>query len=166
MKRISVLLAILAALALPGLAAGQGSGGDAYSEDIPGAGGNQPSNGDNGANGSGGDSGGSAVPSDTDSGLAAEGEDGAAAAELAQATKPDGSGTSATNGVDGTASSGGNAAAAPDSDNSGIGAVVSDLAGGSDDGMGVLLPIILGSVLIAGAAFVYLRRTGGSTGSA
>jgi len=165
-KKFSILLAMLIALALPGAAVGQGSGGDVYEEDVPGAGGNQPSSGNNGDNGSGG--GGSALPSDSgsQSGLAAKGEDGAAAAELAQSTSPGGSGSSATGGDDGTSLSGGEAAADPDTESSGPGGVAVDLLGGSDDGMGLLLPIILASVLVAGAAFVLIRRSGGSTGSA
>ncbi len=171
MKKISTLLAVVAALALPGVAMGQGSGADEYSEDIPGGGGNQPSN----QNDNGGTSGGSAIPSGTQADLAAQGDDGAAAANLAQETGPSGNGNGGkSNGAGsgdgaGGTGSGGDVNLTPadsDSSGSGIGDVVADLAGGSDDGMGLLLPIILGSVLVAAVAFVLIRRGGGSPGSA
>ena len=175
MKKISTLLAVVAALALPGVAMGQGSGADEYSEDIPGGGGNQPSNQNGG--GSGGTGGGSTLPSGTQADLAAQGDDGAAAANLAQQTGPgengnggksNGAGSGDGAGGTGSGSSGDVNLAPADSDSSGsgIGGVVADLAGGSDDGMGLLLPIILGSVLVAAVAFVLFRRGGGSPGSA
>ena len=159
---------------------GQGSGADEYTEDIPGGGGNNPSNQNNGGSGSGSDGtgSGSTLPSGTQADLAAQGDDGAAAANLAQQTGPGGNGNgngAKSNGAgsgDGAGAgsgSGGDVNLTPadsDSSGSGVGDVVADLAGGSDDGMGLLLPIILGSVLIAAVAFVLIRRGGGSPGSA
>lgn len=182
-KRISILLVVFAAFALPGVALGQGagSGADEYSEDIPGGGGNQPSNENNGGSGGSGGgstgSGGTPLPSGTQGELEAQGGDGAAAANLAQSTGPKGErGANGANDANGGGAGAGGTATSPDgevavspgsdSSGSGVGEVVGELAGGSEDGMGILLPIILGSVLVAAVAFVLIRRSGGSAGSA
>ncbi len=168
MKKIATLLAVFATLVMPCMALAQGSGGDAYTEDIPGPGGNPPSN--EGGNGGSvpGDT--QSLPGETQSDFAAEGDDGAAAANLAQSTGPDGNGsngdgTGAGQTDDAATASGSSDSSDSDSD-SGFGEAVVELVGGSDDGMGPLLPIILGSALIAAVAFVIFRRSGGSTGSA
>jgi len=156
-KFVSALI-VLAMLALPGQALAQGSGGDVYTEDPPVAGNDDPPNGNNGGN-----DGGSSVPSGTQS------EDSAAAADLAESTDPDGDGSSAGgssgsgSGNDGSGSSG---AETSSGSSAGVDDVVGEIAGGSDDGAGILLPMILGAVLVAGVAFVVIRRRGGSPGTA
>lgn len=163
--------------AFPGVALGQGSGADEYTENIPGGGGNTPTNNNGNGSGGGSDGGGSPLPQGAQEALAQQGSDGAAAANLAAETGPN---RNATSGKQGGGSGGdgaggglsggeGSSLSTPtksDSGGSGIGEVVGELAGGSDDGMGILLPIILGSVLVAAVAFVLIRRTGGPAGPA
>jgi len=180
MKNFAAILAVVAMFAFPGVAFGQGgSGADAYEENIPGGGGNTPSN-DNG--GQSGTDGGSSLPEGTQGALEEQGADGAAAANLAEQTGPGGNGSRGDNSTGSGAGNGAGSGSSPDgevnltpaddkpagsSSGSGIDEVVGELAGGSDDGMGILLPIILGSVLVAGVAFVLIRRSsGGSAGSA
>ena len=92
------------------------------------------------------------LPADTQSDFAAEGDDGAAAANLAQSTGPDGNapnggGQGAGQADDASTASGNSGSDGSGSDSgSGFGEAVVELVGGSDDGMGLLLPIILGSV--------------------
>jgi hypothetical protein len=135
---------------------------DEYSESIPGACGNEPTSqhterGDTaGGGGSTGGSGpGSSISTDTADELQSLGSDGAAAAALAEATAPPSDGSSNRGG----ASSGDEA-----SDDGGSGSVLSGVqnavSGDSSDGMGILLPLLLGVVLLAGVAYVVRRRTG------
>ena len=141
---MTMLVAVLTALALPSaaLAGGGNSAIEEYVLDIPSGGGA-----DHGA------------PSDTDAGstlspstetaLDAEGEDGAAAAKLAKATGP------------GRNSEGGRPEGpAEESGGSGIADVIGDVASGSDAGMGLVLPIVLGLALIGAVGAVIVRRSG------
>jgi hypothetical protein len=171
MRVTTASLAILAMLAAPGVATAQGpgnGGADEYSETIPGAGGNHPTS--PGGGGGGGEpgeptgGGGPLTPAQI-AALEAAGEDGAAAAALAQSTGRDtkqtaGKGSGATADEDG-ASSG---ASSGDSAGSGITELVGDVAAGSDDGMGPVLPIILAAALIGAIAFLIVRRGGGQAG--
>jgi len=157
-KFVSALI-VLAMLALPGQALAQGSGGDVYTEDPPTAGNGNPP---------GGNDGGSSPSSGTPGDAAVQSEDSAAAADLAESTDPDGDGSSAGgssgsgSGNDGSGSSG----VTSSGSSAGVDDVVGEIAGGSDDGAGILLPMILGAVLLAGVAFVVIRRRGGSPGTA
>ena len=54
--------------------------------------------------------------------------------------------------------------AAP-ADDSGVAEVVGDLASGSDDGMGIVLPIVLAVAALAAIAFFAARRSRGRTGN-
>jgi hypothetical protein len=153
MRRVSCFLvataALLAFAAVPGLAAAQDNSAiDEYTENVPGAGGDRPSRGVDG--GSGGESG-STLPPASSGALASEGADGAAAAALAQATaparEPGGSTARDREGAGGGLPS--------------VGDIVAWVGGGSDsDGLGIVLPIILGSVLVAAVLFLLARRRG------
>jgi hypothetical protein len=169
MKKLAAVLVALVIVALPAMASAQGGSGiDEYTEDVPGGGGGTPSNDGNG--------GGAPLPGASQDALQEQGTDGAAAAELAESTGPgNGSGGGGGEGGGTGSDSGSGPAGSPtnpastgggDSSGSGIDDVVVELAGGSEDGMGILLPIILGSVLVAAVAFVLIRRGGGSPGSA
>jgi hypothetical protein len=140
------LLAVILALTAPAVASAQGPGGtDEYVEQLPQAGGNNPSQ--------------SSADPETDEPLTPsqeeaveeQGADGSAAIELAQATGPDGGGNS---------SQGGSGDGQSESDaRSRLPAVVGDVASGSDDtDMGVLLPLVIGATLVAALAFVIIRR--------
>ena len=190
MRRVIIVSAVLAALAaLPTIASAQSgapeSGVGEYTENIPGAGGNQPENG-GGQGGSGGSGGsgqggsGEAAPGGTatDTGLPPEvvnefeqqGADGAAAAALAQSTSPSGSNQGA-----GQPGSGGQAAGDAGQISSGdgqggVGGVVEKIVGvnsaSQSDGMGIALPVILGSSLLAALLFLFVRRRGLGPGNA
>ena len=148
MRTSIALLAIFALFAVPGAAFAQGPGGaDEYTETLPGAGGNQQS-------GSG-----PLTPDEVEA-LEAQGPDGAAAAEAAQATGPDA--TAGVGGEDTAAGDGdGSSAAASDGESGGAGIteLVGDVAGGSDDGMGPVLPIVLAVALIGAVGFLIARRS-------
>ncbi len=124
---------------------------DEYTEMIPGADGDKPSRHlDN--QGSGSDS--PALPPKVARRLERLGPDGAAVARIAEATGPriDREGRSKNDSSD---------AADVDGDAGGdspIRALVADVIGGSDDGLGPMLPVILGLSLLAALAFALLRR--------
>jgi hypothetical protein len=163
---------IVAMLAVPGVAVAQapGNGGaDEYTETLPGAGGNTPSNQGGGGSG-GGESGaptasGPLTPAQV-AALEAQDEDGAAAAALAEQSGPDRSGGEDTGaaGSDGSDTAGSDTAGSGTADDSGIREVVGNVASGSDDGMGAALPIILAATLIGALAFLIVRRSGGRAG--
>jgi hypothetical protein len=155
-----VLCVLCALLAVPATASAQGNAAqDEYTENVPGAGGDRPSN----EPGSGSPGGGSLPPGTTEQ-LQALGADGAAAAALAESTGSDRRG----DGRDGPGSGpGSGAAAAADgsSGGGGVGEVVEDFVTGSedDDGIGITLPLILGASLLAAIGFLLARRRGGTT---
>lgn len=76
------------------------------------------------------------------------GADGRAAADLAKATAPKGGEKSATGSGEGD-------------DGSALAGITDALGGGSDDGMGWLLPAALIGTFLAGVLFVLLRRRAG-----
>jgi hypothetical protein len=173
-------LAIVAVLAVPSTSAAQapGGGADQYSETFPGAGGNRPSNG-GGSGGAGGSGGGQSDPSSGPltpaqvEALEAQGADGAAAAAAAQSSGPEGAPGAgedgkAVGGNQGSAAEGnsGSPAGEGDSEGSGVPELVGDVASGSDDGMGPVLPIVLAVALIGAVAFLIARRGGGQAGRA
>ena len=133
-------------LLAPTVASAQG-GTDEYVEQLPGAGGNEPSEQ-------------SAGDPETDDSLTPaqedvveeQGADGSAALDLAQATGPDGGGDSAQGGSGGGDQAGSKAG-------TGLPGVVGNVAGESDDsGTGILLPLVIGGTLVAALAFVVIRR--------
>jgi hypothetical protein len=161
-------LAILALLVVPGVAAAQGAGNggaDEYTEIFPGAGGNHPSNTGGGGGEPGEPSGGGSLTPSQIAALEAQGSDGAAAAALAQSTGPDAN-RGAGGASNGAAAGDANGSPADDSGGSGIPQVIGDLAGGSDDGMGPVLPIILVAAAIGALGFLIVRRGGGQAGRA
>jgi hypothetical protein len=117
---------------------GGGSAIDQYQEDLPGPGGNKPTQGI-------GPGGGHNLPPGTASALQSKGQAGAVAAALAAATAPRGH-----NRGGGKGSTGG----------SGAGSSVGRLFGGSGSGgMGALFPILLAGIALAsGLAFAARRR--------
>lgn len=155
-KFIIAVVALCALLALPAAGYAQSdSGNDEYTENVPGGGGDKPSS-DVNRDGGG-------LPPGSAQAFQALGADGQAAAALAQATAP----RRAARGRNGdTGSAGGGAESEPaagnDAGGGGIGDVVRDIAGGSDDGdgMGVALPLILGASLLGAVAFLLARRRG------
>lgn len=169
MRRICTLIAATALLvsAVPAMAMAQGNAGvDEYTETVPGAGGDKPSMG-GGGDGSGESSGGGPLTPSQVAALEEQGPDGAAAAGLAQSTGPDSKGT--PGGKEGESFAGTEApSGAPGSDTSGSGipGAIGDLAGGSDSGMGLVLPIVLVAALLGAVAFVIARRGGGQAGPA
>jgi hypothetical protein len=163
-------LALLATLLLPAVAGAQGNAGiDQYTETPPtadgesdgaafGASGNGGGSG-SGAEGEGG--GGEPLPADTRDALESLGSDGAAAADIAEATAP-----SSGSGADG-GERGGFEASRPTGEGSGggsgdgIGGVVDALAGSDSEGLGVTLPLILLLSLLGVLGLVVSRsRTG------
>jgi hypothetical protein len=125
---------------------------------IPGGDGDKPSRDvDRGASGNGPDSSSPVLPPAVTRALEQQGAAGEAVARIAEATAPrverkgQPNGGSAAPGVD----------TDTDTDTGGdspIASVVADVIGGSDDGLGPVLPVILGVSLLAAVAFVLLRR--------
>lgn len=153
-------LALLLLAGLPGSAlAAPGSAIDEYQEHVPGGGRDRPSD----EIGSGSGSGPSTLPPGALQALQAEGADGAAAARLAEATGPDA-------GRDGDGANGAQSASGSEDDAGGaIGEVLDQLFGGGageagEDGMGILLPLILGLSALAALVFVLMRRRGETEG--
>jgi hypothetical protein len=121
---------------------------DEYTETVPGACGNEQPG---GSDGSGGSDSGSSLPPAASQALAALGPAGQGVADFAEATAPDGGGNDSGTGSEGSGSAGGSGASA-----------VIDAAGGSDDGgLGIVLPLILGGVAVAGLTYAVMRRRGG-----
>ena len=151
------LLAVILALLAPGtVASAQGPGGtDEYVEQLPGAGGNNPTS----QSSEDPETDEPLTPSDAEA-VEEQGADGSAAVELAQTTGPDdGGGDSAQGGSGGKGQPGSDAG-------SGLPEVIGDVAGGSDDSdMGVLLPVVIGATLVAALAFVIIRRRRRHAGS-
>ena len=191
MRKLPLLLALTALLAFPPYTSGQGpdSGIDQYQENIPGAGGDRPSDGGNkGSGGSGGSvegpggTGGSGSAGGTGSALSpqaldtleAQGPVGAAVAGLAEATAPSAGARSAAGdrGAPGGAGprkgQGDEASVTAASEEgaseegSGPANVLDALFGGLGGGMGIALPIILGGGLLAALLSLVARhRRGG-----
>lgn len=162
------------------------SGADQYTEGTPGAGGNTPSGGggkDNkggsGGSGSGNESGsgdGQSLPSDTVAALESQGDEGAQAAAVLQASAPGGERLrdaieKKRSGEGGAASSGnggsgpGEESAAGAKSEQGLSDAVTTAFGGSENGMGSLFPILLGLVLVGAIALAVARNRSGSGGS-
>jgi hypothetical protein len=160
-RAVHGLVAILGVLAIAGPAAASheiippdNSGVGQYTENVPGAGGDKPSDDLGGGSGSGGSGSGSAgsdagLPPGTADALESQGPDGQAAANLAQATSPG-------RGEDGADRAGGDAPGADDG--SAIGDVIGQLGASDSGGMGIALPIVLGLSLVAAAVLVLARR--------
>lgn len=166
MRRVLIALAVASWLAvLPTAIANaqtslppDNSGVDQYTENVPGAGGDEPSSqigsgGGAGSNGGGG-GGGSRLPPRVAHEFGHAGSDGAAAASLAEATAPDGADAA---GVD--SARGGNRSRA--SSGGGVGGIVGTGVGAASTGsygMGIALPIILAATLVAALGFLLSRR--------
>jgi hypothetical protein len=156
-KAMTIVAAIvLASVALPTTALGQGNAGvDEYVEDLPGPGGGDPTK---GGDDSGDPGGGPLAPAEVAS-LEELGSDGAAAAALAQ-----GAGPRDVNHAD---NAGGSKPAPSGDDNrSGPAEVLGTLTGNADSGMGLAFPIVLGATLVAAVAYLLVRRTRGRSGPA
>lgn len=163
MRWITLSIAVLAAaLVAPGVAVAQelppgSSGVDQYTENIPGPGGDKPSNGLDKPDG--GNSDGGNLPPGVAEELAAQGADGTRAAILADVTAPERS-------KRGEKARGDGGAAGDGADGGGtIAGIVSALVG-SDGGMGVFLPILLVVTLLVALAVAAtrLRRRGQPAG--
>jgi hypothetical protein len=151
------------------------SGIDQYTESIPGAGGNHPTSGGHGGGNVGGGGGNpSAVSPSVIRTLSSQGPAGRGAARLATATAPNLRGTGADsiraagrnastgngggNGGSERGTSRGNGAGDSAGSGSAAKAIGAELTGsGADTGMGIWLPIILGSTLAAALALTVLR---------
>jgi hypothetical protein len=157
-KAMTILAALgLMAVALPTTALGQGNAGvDEYVENLPGPGGGDPTAGGDDSDDPGG--GGPLTQAEVAS-LEELGSDGAAAAALAQ-----GSGPQDANDADNAGGS--RPAPSGDDDRSGAAEVLGTLTGNSDSGMGIALPILLGTTLVAALAFLLVRRSRGRPGPA
>ena len=163
-KWIATALA-LTLLALPGAALAQGgAAGDQYTEQVPNAAGGNGSGGggdlDGSAAGTGsgsGSGGGNGAPlgSATVDRFNKGGADGNAAADLAGKTAPD---SAALN------DSAAQAQAGSTADTGSVFGASGDSAG-SDDGMGIWLPIILALVLLGGLGYAWKRRRDDSSGT-
>jgi hypothetical protein len=166
MLRRLVAVAVIAMLACPAGAAAQGalppgdSGVDEYVEGVPGPKGSVPS----GSVGKGKDRGDKALPPGVVRQLEALGEDGRAAAELAEATAPSRADRAgARKARDGEAGgSSGSAGGGNDSGGSAIAEVVGKMVGGGEGGMGLALPLILLVTVLSAIAVVVARRSRGA----
>ncbi len=137
---------VLAPVAVPTAALGQGNAGvDEYVEELPGAGGGKPDKG-------GGDDGGGGplTPAQVTS-LEELGSDGAAAAALAQGSGPRMTGRVTPATVTRRPPSVTSARASPTS--------WAPSTGDSESGSGVALPIVLVAALVAAVAFLLFRRS-------
>jgi hypothetical protein len=172
----SILAGVIVAAALAAPAAAQlppdNSAVDEYTENVPGAGGDKPSQdvgggsgggaaggGGSSDGGSGGSDSGGALPADTSSELEQAGAQGAAAADLAQATAPN----------DKQPRDAGKAGGSSGKDDAAVGSTAGDRgsqgitpaassSGDDDGGIGIGLPIALVAIAAAGAAVLVLRR--------
>jgi hypothetical protein len=159
-------LAILSLLAIVSPAAAshetippENSGVGQYTENVPGAGGDKPSDDLGGGSGSGGSGSGSSgsdaglPPGTADAldSLASKGPVGAAAAGLARAGASD-------NAQGGGAGRAGSPGSAGEDDGSFLGETFGQLTDSDSDGMGIALPIVLGLSLVAAAVLVLARR--------
>jgi hypothetical protein len=139
---------------------------DEYTEGIPGSGGETPS-GDSG-NGGGG-SGDSTLSPSVAGALESQGADGAATAALAEATAPSGADQAPQGTESQSSASDSDSSVAPStanaSDPDGLAAAVDAVTGEGEDGMGFLLPILLGAIAL-GVILLVLRRQGDDAGTA
>jgi hypothetical protein len=115
---------------------------DQYAETVPDACGDRPVG--------GGEGDANAVPPGTAAELEALGDDGTAALELARSTAP----------RNGDRDAGG---AAAEPDDGGLGdvadGIVEALGGSSGSGLGILLPLLMAGILVAGIAYARRRRS-------
>jgi hypothetical protein len=160
MRIFCVSTSLLAALLFPVAAAAKtvppgNSGADQYSETLPGAGGNDKTN----AGGSSGGSQDDVLSATAQKNLDQLGGAGQATADLAEATAPQRQGTGQDK------RQGDRKATDNDpSGSSGFVDVLGQVAGNDDSGgMGIMLPLILASSLLAAFAFLWVRRRGGGT---
>ena len=149
MRRICVAILASALLAAPATVRAQdslppgNSGVDQYTENVPGPGGDKPTN-PGGGGGSGGGGGGNGELSTAEAqALTDQGPNGAAAAALAEETAP----PKATDADSVARRSGGD-----DGNGFSVDDVFSALTGSDSAGMGVFLPILLGASLLAAIA--------------
>ena len=165
-RLIIAMVALCGLLALPAAAHAQdNSAEDEYTEHVPGGGGDKPSDNPGGGHGNG-----DALPPGSEQDLQELGADGEAAANLAQATAPKGRGAGEQDASDKESSDaqGGGSAAGGSEGDGGLsvddGNPVVDVlnVASGDDGMGIVLPLILGLSLLAGIGFLLSRRRGGS----
>ena len=143
---------------------------DQYIESSPSAEGNEPTGGGGSQNGGGGGGGGGGGDSpvltpEQSENLAGQGADGAGVANLTEATAPPGgsrdAGSGSGAGGDAGNSQGSSGGAGSNSDtgsSSGGLAGAFDAVAGSDDGLGIALPLILAAVAVAGIAIGWRRR--------
>lgn len=132
---------------------------DQYSETVPGPCGDQPV----GPGAGGGSGGGTPLPAGVLEDLEALGPDGAAAAALAQATGP-GKGSEGSGGPGSSGGEAGDASGLPEASAGGslLAGVVDAITGGAgdgdEDGLGLILPLILLAVVVAGVIYGLRRR--------
>jgi hypothetical protein len=119
-----------------------------YVEDVPGAGGARPSETPGGGGPVGGAPGAGLLSPAASQALAEQGAAGRSAARLAEDTAPE-------KGDGGPAAAGGGRG-------SGIKGIVDAVTGSDSDGMGVVLPIILGASVLAALLLLALRRRRGT----
>ena len=140
---------------------------DQYTEHLPDSSGGQPTGGDAGGGGEGPSGGGEPVlDPEQRSGLEALGEDGAGVAELTEDTAPNAGGS----GSAGTDSSNDSAAGAPaeqsggESDGDGADAPATTSSNfDRDEGLGLLLPLIIGGLALSGLGVALWRRRAAGT---
>jgi len=164
MRRRLLASVVVAVLAVPATALGQeavppGSAGDQYIEGVPGPAGESPS----GQAGSGDEGGGPGAPGDAlspdaQAALEAEGALGDEVAGLAAATAPDGEAGRQGTALNETQRGG----SASDDSGSRLEEVFTALTGSSSDGMGLVLPAILGSSLLVALMFLLARHRRGT----
>lgn len=155
MRSTLLALVAIALLAMPATALSSHEGippgaGDEYVEGVPAPGGEKPSTGQGG----GGGGSGPVLSPDAQDALAAEGALGQQVGAVAAATAPD---SQAGNGN--TARS---ADSRDDESGSGFEEVVTAITGSSSDGMGFVLPAILGASLVAAVMLLVARRRRGT----
>jgi hypothetical protein len=166
MRRFCVATLAAALLALPAAAHAQevppgNSGVDQYLENLPGPGGDKPSN----DVGGGGGGGGGNLPPGVAEDLEAQGPNGAAAAALAEQTVPEQPKGNAGDESAKGPSTGGDVKR--EDDGSSLGDIFSALAGSDSGGMGIFLPILLAGTLLCALVLIVTRaRRGDRTGEA
>lgn len=158
-----IAAACLVLLAIPQAAAAQRtnappgwSGIDQYLETVPGAGGNHPS-GEVAPRRGGGGQGPPLSPS-TRRGLSAQGEPGRAATRFAEQSAPRRRGTAGAAHREGDRGAGAERSTSDHESVSPLSALVRTVTGDDEQGLGIVLPILLAAVLIGAAGFRVLRR--------
>lgn len=162
----ALAIALLAALVLPSAAfAGPStnappgnSGVEQYFEVIPDATGNRPAQ---GVTRSGSDSSGGPLPQSVAKKLNALGADGRAVAGLVATTAPKRAGVLGRENSTGTTttSNSGDGGAIPSGGAPAVGKAAVDTVNGSGGGLGLVLPIAIGAILLAGVAARLFRRS-------